>query len=81
MAFDSEDKFRRHLFDHTEVCRQGNEQRDYATSGSYDGARDHTGVDLDHRWWRFVLIASLNIVAGSYSNKQGSTRGAAGGQI
>ena len=24
------------------------------------------------RWWRFVLIAGLNIVVGSYSNKQES---------
>ena len=30
VAFGSEDKCCRHLFDHTEVCRQGNEQLDYA---------------------------------------------------
>ena len=63
---------------YTEVCHQGNEQRDYAFGGSTDpsgDARDHAGVDPDLRWsitWRFILIAGLNIVAGSYSNKQES---------
>jgi len=77
VAFGSEDKCCRHLFDHTEVCRQGNEQLDYAFGGSAGPsddathARDHAGVDPDHRWWRFVLIAGLNIVAGPYSKKQG----------
>ena len=70
VAFDSEDKCCRHLFDHTEVCRQGNEQLDDAfggSAGSSDDARDHAGVDPDHRWWRFVWIAGLTIVVGSYT--------------
>ena len=74
VAFDSEDKCCRHLFDHTEVCRQGNEQLDYALGGSAgpsDDARDHAGVDPDHRWWWFVWIAGLNIVGGSYSKNKG----------
>ena len=74
VAFDSEDKCCRHPFDHTEVCRQGNEQLDDAfggSSGPSDNSRDHAGVDPDHRWWQFVSIAGLNIVVGSYSKKQG----------
>ena len=74
VAFGSEDKCCRHLFDHTEVCRQGNEQFDDAFGGSAgpsDDARDHVGVDPDHRRWWFVWIAGLNVVGGSYSKHKG----------
>ena len=36
------------------------------------GSPTQPAMPLDHRWWRFVLIAGLNIVVGSYSNKQES---------
>ena len=71
VAFDSEDKLRRHLFGHTEVCRQGNEQRDYAFAApTCTGPFDDADVDPDQRW-QFVLIARIRIVAGSCYNKQG----------
>ena len=57
------------------IDSQGNEQRDCAFGGStgpLDDARNHAGVGPDHRWWRFFLIVGLDIVVGSYSNKQES---------
>ena len=83
VAFVSENKCCRHLFDHTEVCRQGNEQLDDAFGGytsPSDDARDHVGVDPDHRWWRFVWIAGLNIVVGPYNKKQGLVSDGAAGR-
>ena len=54
----------------TEEGKSLNQRESKLARSQLFGSLPQPAIPLDHRWWRFFLIAGLNIVVGSYNKKQ-----------